>query len=296
MNPTVRNTTIIVVLAVLVIGVFALTMIGEETRRKPTATTTEPTEKRQVQKPTQITIGQSIQGRPITATTYGSGDTHLVFVGAIHGGYEWNTVLLAQKLMQYLEGTPSPVPDGMQVTVIPMLNPDGVVDVMGTTTFARADAPPTSQTTKGRFNANDVDLNRNFGCQWEPEGVWRGQRVNAGSSAFSEPEARAMRDFTRSHDPDAVVFFHSAAGGVYGAACDEPIATSTKQLMTTYADAAGYDAIEKFDHYEVTGDAESWHTKLGIPSVSVELTTHSDVEWHRNKRAIKALFRHYSTQ
>ena len=36
-----------------------------------------------------------------------------------------------------------------------------------------ATAPNT--TGKGRFNANNVDLNRNFDCSWQATSSWRGQ-------------------------------------------------------------------------------------------------------------------------
>src|SRR3989344_8041800 len=49
-------------------------------------------------------IGTSVQGRKIEAYTYGNGDTNLLFVGGIHGGYEWNSVLLAYQFMDYLAG------------------------------------------------------------------------------------------------------------------------------------------------------------------------------------------------
>ena len=39
-------------------------------------------------------IGSSVQGRKIESYTYGGGAKHLVFVGGIHGGYEWNLSLI----------------------------------------------------------------------------------------------------------------------------------------------------------------------------------------------------------
>ncbi len=33
-------------------------------------------------------IGASVQGRKIEAYTYGTGATHIAFVGGVHGGYE----------------------------------------------------------------------------------------------------------------------------------------------------------------------------------------------------------------
>ncbi|MEK7185218.1 MAG: hypothetical protein AAB726_01205, partial [Patescibacteria group bacterium] len=47
-------------------------------------------------------IGRSVEGRAIEAYTYGAGNKHVVFVGGVHGGYEWNSVLLAYEFMDYL--------------------------------------------------------------------------------------------------------------------------------------------------------------------------------------------------
>jgi murein tripeptide amidase MpaA len=93
-------------------------------------------------------IGTSVGGRPITAYHYGTGTTELLFVGGIHGGYEWNTVLVAYQLMNYLAANPTVIPANIKVTVIPVLNPDGLNQVVGTTTgnFTAADVS-TSQAT-----------------------------------------------------------------------------------------------------------------------------------------------------
>jgi len=243
-------------------------------------------------------IGTSVEGRDIEVLTYGDGDTHLAFVAGIHGGYEWNTVVLANQFMDYLEQNPDFIPENITISVIPMANPDGVAKIFGTTNVSTATAPPTEETTSGRFNANGVDLNRNFDCNWQPKSFWRGKEVAAGTAAFSEPEAAAIRDFVLSKDPAAVVFWHSAANGVYGATCDgdgtgDELSFAANELMNTYADAAGYPAIATFDHYEITGDAEGWLAKMGIPSVSVELKTHETVEWEENLKGVKALLEEY---
>lgn len=242
-------------------------------------------------------IGTSVEGRSITAYTAGNGSTHLLFVGGIHGGYEWNSVVVAYNLIDYLRANPQAIPDNLTVSVIPSANPDAVYDVVGTTTSFTAADVPTSANLGGpeRFNANGVDLNRNFDCQWQPRSRWRSDQVNAGSRPFGEPEARAIRDFVRSNKPDAAVFFHSAAGAVYGAACEsDTISSSTRQLVNTYADASGYRAVDRFTAYKITGDVESWLTKQGVPAVSVELTNHQDVEWQKNLSGIKALLNLYA--
>ena len=121
--------------------------------------------------PGQTIIGKSVEGRDIVAYHYGTGDSELVFVGGIHGGYEWNTVLVAYELIDYINGNPAIIPADIKVTVIPVLNPDGLNKVVGTAgRFAKSDVPTsTSETVPGRFNANNVDLNRNFDCDWQTE-------------------------------------------------------------------------------------------------------------------------------
>lgn len=242
---------------------------------------------------TREVIGASALGRPIEAYSYGEGEETLAFVGGIHGGYEWNSVLLAYALMDHLAEDPSRIPANLRIVVIPALNPDGLAKVTGKEgRFTAADLLPGDQ-SEGRFNANGVDLNRNFGCKWQPEATWRGNAVSAGTEAFSEPEAKALRDFMLRTRPAAAVFFHSQADAVYASECETGILPGTMALMNAYAGAAGYKAVPSFDAYPVTGDAEGWLASVGIPAISVELATHESVEWGKNRLGIEALLRQY---
>ena len=241
-------------------------------------------------------IGTSVEGRNIDAYVYGSGPTHLMFVGGIHGGYEWNSVLLAYKFMDYLNANPSFIPSNISVAIIPSANPDGVYDVIGKEgRFALSDVPTTEQVNgTGRFNAHNVDLNRNFDCKWKPKGTWKNKIVSAGTSAFSEPEARAIRDFVQTYSPASAIFWHSQANAVYASECENGILPKTLDIMNAYSRASGYTAIKKFDSYEVAGDVEGWLASINIPAITVELQTHETVEWERNLAGINALFRYYS--
>ena len=241
------------------------------------------------------TIGVSVEGRVIDAYTYGSGDEHILFVGGIHGGYEWNSTFLAYRAMDYLEANPDAIPDGVRITIIPSANPDGLYAVVGTEgRFTVDDAPDSVDASgTGRFNANDVDLNRNFDCKWQAESTWRSNPVSAGTAPFSEPEAAALRDFVLSDKPDAVVFWHSQASAVYASECESGVLPETLDVMNTYATAAGYKAIAAFDAYPVTGDAEGWLASIGIPAITVELSTHETIEWEKNLAGMRALFLHY---
>ncbi len=249
--------------------------------------------------PRHASIGTSVQGRPIDAYTYGTGGTHLVFVGGIHGGYEWNSVLLAYQFMDYVAANPLLIPKNLTVTVIPSANPDGVFAVIKKEgRFTAADVPTDTNIEQaaglGRFNAKAVDLNRNFGCKWQPESTWRSKKVSAGTEAFSEPESAALRDFVAKQSPDAFVFWHSQASAVYASECENGVLPATLTLMNTYATAANYKAISAFDAYPVTGDAEGWLASINIPAITVELTTHETVEWEKNLAGVKAVLNLYT--
>jgi len=241
-------------------------------------------------------IGTSVEGRSIRAHSIGSGDTHVLLVGGIHGGYEWNSVLLAYELIDHLENDPSLIPENLTVTIVPSANPDGLFAVVGKEgRFAVADVPEDEGPLgTGRFNANDVDLNRNFGCKWQPESTWRGNVVSAGTAAFSEPEARAIRDLALETQPRAVVFFHSQSNAVYASECENGILPETRTVMNLYSNASGYPAVDVFDAYEITGDAEGWLASIGIPAITVELSTHETIEWERNRAGVMALVEHFA--
>ncbi|MCX6702187.1 MAG: M14 family metallopeptidase [Candidatus Zambryskibacteria bacterium] len=247
-------------------------------------------------------IGMSVEGRKIESYTHlpaqagGTGDTKLLFVGGIHGGYEWNSVLLAYQFMDYLGKNPGFVPNNITVTVIPSVNPDGVYKVVGKEgRFTTTDVSINKQIlTSGRFNAHNVDLNRNFDCKWQPKSIWQEKVVSAGSEAFSEPESQVLKNFILENNPDAVIFWHSQSGSVYASKCEAGVLSGTLDIMNVYAKASGYSAVETFDAYATSGDAEGWLASIGIPAITVELKTHETIELEQNLSGVKALFEYYS--
>lgn len=242
-------------------------------------------------------IGQSIEGRDIVAYHYGQGDTELLFVGGIHGGYEWNTALLAYKVRDYLEQNPETIPANVRATIIPVLNPDGLNEVVGTANgdFTQADVTA-SQTEQeaARFNSNNVDLNRNFDCDWQSVGTWQSRTVSGGDAVFSEPESQAIKNYVETNKPTAIVTWYSAAGGVFSSSCHNGVSAETNTLTEKYAEASGYPAHESFDFYAITGDMVNWFAKKDIPAISVLLTDHTDIEWSKNKAGVEAILGHYS--
>ena len=69
----------------------------------------------------------------------------------------------------------------------------------------------------------------------------------------------------------------------------------TVDLLSAYTDASGYQKFEDYPYYEVTGDAADWLSTQGIPAITVELATHTAIEWEKNRKGIEAMFELYST-
>ncbi len=76
-------------------------------------------------------IGYSVEKRAITAVTLGEGDKTVILIGGIHGGYEWNTIVLARKVMEYYGANREEIPSGYTLNFIPNMNPDGLNKITG---------------------------------------------------------------------------------------------------------------------------------------------------------------------
>src|SRR6202142_1440016 len=131
--------------------------------------------------PAPAIIGFSAEGRPLEVSTFGQGEIQDIIIGGIHGGYEWNTIALADQLITYINENPDAVPSGVALYILRDMNPDG-------------DARSHDQW--GRVNANGVDLNRNFPVGWSPtwdrSGCYDLTLTTSGRGPGSEPETRIV--------------------------------------------------------------------------------------------------------
>ncbi len=234
----------------------------------PTATRPRPP----LNLPTQFIFGYSAGERELIAYTVGQGNTPLLLVGGIHGGFEANTIDLVEGLRDHFLMNPGRVLPGLTLIFVPTLNPDGLAAGDGLI---------------GRFNGNGVDLNRNWGCGWEPVAYLREREINPGTAAFSEPESTALAALINDVRPAAVLFYHSAAGGVFAGDC---AGSGTSDVMSALlGEATGYPYGSDFSEYTVTGTAPSWVDSIGIPAADVELFTADAPEFTRNLNGVMAL-------
>jgi protein MpaA len=144
-----------------------------------------------------MVIGNSVQGRPIVAWTFGSSRARrkILVVGCIHGD-ECAGLAILSALRR------TRVPKGVQLWLVPEMNPDGTA----------ADT---------RQNAHGVDLNRNFPYRWQPI---NDPTYYSGPYAASEPETRAAIRLVRQIRPAVTIWYHqhmdlvAMAGGDRGVA------------------------------------------------------------------------------
>jgi protein MpaA len=228
--------------------------------------------------PAPTVIGYSVLARPIGAYAFGQGENEYLIVAGIHGGYEGNTVDLANELVIYLSQNPDFIPTGTRLFIIPDMNPDAV---------ARG------RNVDARVNANGVDLNRNFPStnwvpNWNHDNCWNDRPTTGGASAGSEPETRAVMAFIKAHHITAMISYHSAALGVFPGGVEwEP---DSKRLAKALAHVTGYayPPIEIGCVY--TGTLADWAVENGVfASVDMELANHRDSDFDRNLKALKVL-------
>jgi predicted deacylase len=279
------------------LGDSSLLYVGQELVIPPTGNTEWPAELLTAAAPpyTITTLGYSNQNRPIERYTFGHGPNQVLFVGSIHGGYEWNSTVLAYQAIDYFAAFPGLVPATVTLHIIPTANPDGLYWV----THKEGRISPNDILTAdpaaalpGRFNAHGVDLNRNWDCNWSATAQWRDEAISGGTAPFSEVENQILRDFFTQPGVEAVIFWHSAAALVLPGRCDEGVYQPSVELAEVYGAAAGY-ATQSFLAYEITGDASDWLATQDIPAITVELTNHVDTDWPQNLSGMLAVLAYY---
>ncbi len=123
----------------------------------------------------------------------------ILLLGGIHG----DELTASAIVFKWLQWMPTPAAQEFQWTVVPVVNPDGLL------------APKPK-----RVNANGVDLNRNFptpGWQKDAPSYWAKEtgsdpRRFPGTAPLSEPESRWVNEEMQRFQPQVIISVHAPFG------------------------------------------------------------------------------------
>ncbi|MBQ8374802.1 MAG: hypothetical protein IJX98_04395 [Clostridia bacterium] len=216
-------------------------------------------------------IGTSLLGRNLYAVKVGDGSPVGIATYAIHGR-EFITAKLARVHYYYgVKGT---------LWLVPLVNPDGALlsevgrwSARGGEYDGFLSRFTAEELRLWKANARGVDLNVNFDAEWG-NGLKNTRTAGAenyiGAKAFSEPETRALRDFTLRVRPDYTVSYHTKGEEIYWRFHQSAhTCLRDKRLAEVISAATGYPLREA---YGSVGGYKDWCIlTLGIPSFTVEV-------------------------
>lgn len=186
-------------------------------------------------------IGRSVLGRELFYIRLGRGSNEVSYNASHHA----NESITTPVLMKFVEDYAKAYSEGrnilgynirelfnlVSIYIIPLVNPDGVDLVAywpsysdpAFTQAARLNKTGLPLPSVWKANIRGVDLNLNYPAEWEKEkeeeieaGITSpGPRDFGGDSPLSEPESRAMVDFTSAHNFRLVIAFHTQGRVIY---------------------------------------------------------------------------------
>ncbi|MBT3217639.1 MAG: hypothetical protein HN348_00990 [Proteobacteria bacterium] len=211
-------------------------------------------------------IGESVLGRPLEALWLGvppdGGAPVLRLLAAHHGdeGVSYEVALETASEMLDRDGIDPLVTallDEATLWIVPYVNPDGVY-------------------AGSRYNANYVDLNRNYDIKWNPEGF------ASGTEPFSEPETRAIAALALyGGHPYISLTLHSGASNIgypwnYTTlnTPDEAEMLALAEIYASSCETSDFWVTNGADWYTTRGDTNDWsYGRYGGMDFTVELSS-----------------------
>jgi len=206
-----------------------------------------------------VDLGTTVQGRPIVGLRLTRTDrprARMRILGTHHGD-ETSSAEVSLEAARRLLDDPSvtPIIDDSEIWVVPHVNPDGVAALQ-------------------RYNANNVDLNRNYGFEWSSSSF------RPGDAPFSEPETQAIRALGAWVDFGLGLSVHSGAvnlGWVWNYTTE---VTPDEELLSDLADVYAEDCTtEGFwttngaEWYITNGDTTDWsYGRYGTLDYTLEVS------------------------
>lgn len=231
-------------------------------------------------------------GRTVWALRLGTGRRRVLLTAGHHANEYIASVLLWRLLEDYCQS----VWEGgslfgfsgrmlfqrTSLYLVPLVNPDGVdlvtgEIVPGSQEYEAARALAASQPQVPfpdgwKANLQGVDLNLNYPADWELARAMKasgpGPRDYPGDAPLSQPETKALADYTRRIQPDAVAAWHTQGGEIYAAGKDGVI--PDENLARKLASASGYALCQVPPESANAGYRDWFLQQTGKPAFTIE--------------------------
>ncbi|SDM16699.1 M14 family metallopeptidase [Sediminibacillus halophilus] len=237
-------------------------------------------------------IGESVEGRPLYALKVGTGRIKVLLNGS-HHAREWLTSYLLMQMVEaytmawYKKENYSgfEVPDLLNRTsiwFIPMVNPDGVNLVQkGAEAAQHPDAVLQLNDNKTDFsgwkaNIRGVDLNRQYPAGWEtinPSVETPGPMNYKGPYPLSEPEAKAVYQFTKKHCFHIAAAYHSSGEEIYWKyKIDGKLLGISREIAKRISEKTSYRLVDPGPDPSGGGYTDWFLTEMRRPAFTPEIS------------------------
>ena len=242
-------------------------------------------------------FGTTAFGRPLWAMTLGSGERKVLYTAAHHAN-EWLTAYVLLRFAEELAfaittggtlyGIPAATLAKTEITLVPLVDPDGVDLVTGAIApgsveyeLARilGDNYPEIPFPNGwKANLMGVDLNLQYPAGWLrareikfAQGFTRpGPRDYVGRAPLNQPESRALAELTEEIDPALVLAYHSQGRVIYWQ-FDDIVVPGAEALALDFARTSGY-GLEQVPEMSAYAGYKDWFIRyFRRPGFTIEV-------------------------
>jgi len=241
-------------------------------------------------------LGESVLGKNLYYIKLGNGPNE-VFYNASHHSLEWITSVLLMKFIEnfskaYAEGTTlagynvRDIWSKSTIYILPMVNPDGVNLVLDGlqrdnpfySNLIRWNNGSTDFSKVWQANIRGVDLNHNYDASWNLSkqaeialGITGpGPTRFSGTAPESEPESKAVADFTRSHNFRLVLAYHSQGEVIYWT-YSNIIPPDAPRIAELFSSVSGYELSQLSGIASYAGYKDWFIEKFRKPGFTIEV-------------------------
>ncbi len=243
-----------------------------------------------------FSIGKSVDGRELYTLKLGTGKENVLINGSHHAREHMTTNVVMEMIDEYAKAYEANQKiDGYNVQellkktsiyFVPMLNPDGVTLVQKGYTSAKNSSyvlklnGGKKDFSAWKANIRGVDLNRQYPAQWSTiknDTGKPGPKNYKGPKPLSEPEVKALYDFTKSKNFKSVLAYHSSGQIIFwDFHQNKANAARDKKIADKLAKKTGYSLVKPSSDSGGGGYKDWFVQDFKKPGFTIEIAPYAD--------------------